>query len=168
LKEEVNMPQVVIRPMKADDYRDLHAVWTHPQVMWQTMQIPSLSEDQARERTTNPPPGMHRFVAEVEGHVVGSLGLTVGTRRRAHTASMGMMVHPDYWGQGIGSRLMEAVIDLADNYLNLVRIELEVYPDNERAIALYRKYGFQEEGRKRKYAFRGGEYVDTLVMARVK
>lgn len=162
------MPDTLIRPMRADDYRDLHALWTHPQVMWHTLQIPSLSEDQVRERVASPPPGMHRFVAEVDGRVVGSLGITVGTRRRAHTASMGMMVLPDHWGQGIGSRLMEAAIDLADNYLNLVRIELEVTPDNERALALYRKYGFQEEGRRRKSAFRGGEYIDTLVMARVR
>lgn len=49
-----------------------------------------------------------------------------------------------------------------------MHVELEVYPDNARAIALYRKYGFQEKGRKRKFAFRSGEYVDTLVMARVK
>ncbi|MBU0495226.1 MAG: GNAT family N-acetyltransferase [Chloroflexi bacterium] len=162
------MTDIIIRPMCADDYRDLHAVWTNPQVLWQTMQIPSLSLDDARDRIANPPPGMHRFVAEVDGRVVGMLGLTVGTRRRSHGASLGMMVHPDCWGRGIGSRLMDAMIDLADNYLNLVRVELEVYPDNERAIGLYRKYGFEEEGRKRKYGFRGGEYVDTLVMARVK
>jgi putative acetyltransferase len=162
------MTDIIIRPMRTDDYRDLHAIWTHPQVMFQTMQIPSLSEDQARARVANPPPGMHRFVAEVEGRVVGTLGLTVGERRRAHSADLGITVHPDFWGRGIGSRLMEAAIDLADNYLSLVRIGLGVYPDNERAIALYRKYGFQEEGRQRKYVFRAGEYVDTLMMARVK
>ena len=63
---------------------------------------------------------------------------------------------------------MAAIVDLADNWLNLKRIELEVFVDNAAAIHLYEKFGFVIEGTKRKYAFREGEYVDTHVMARVR
>jgi len=68
----------------------------------------------------------------------------------------------------VGSALVAAVVDLADNWLNIKRIELEVYTDNEAAIHLYEKFDFAIEGTKRKYAFREGEYVDTHVMARVR
>ena len=79
-----------------------------------------------------------------------------------------MAVHPDHWGQGVGSALMAAIVDLADNWLALKRVELEVYTDNAAAIHLYEKFGFVLEGTKRKFAFREGEYVDAHVMARVK
>ncbi|RME41865.1 MAG: GNAT family N-acetyltransferase, partial [Caldilineae bacterium] len=68
----------------------------------------------------------------------------------------------------VGSQLMAAAIDLADNWLNLRRLELTVYTDNEPAIRLYRKFGFEVEGTHRAYAFRDGVYVDTLAMARVR
>jgi putative acetyltransferase len=47
-------------------------------------------------------------------------------------------------------------------------VELEVYTDNERAIGLYEKYGFDPEGIKRKNAVRNGRYADVLMMARIR
>ena len=78
-----------------------------------------------------------------------------------------MAVHDDWQGKGVGTALMEAALDLADNWLNLTRIELEVYIDNTAGIALYKKFGFEIEGTYRRFAFRGGEYVDAYSMARV-
>jgi putative acetyltransferase len=63
---------------------------------------------------------------------------------------------------------MEAALDLADNWLNLTRIELRVYVDNAAAITLYEKFGFEVEGTHRRLAFRDGEYVDAYSMARLK
>jgi len=63
--------------------------------------------------------------------------------------------------------LMLAALELADNWLNVLRIELTVYADNAAAIALYERHGFQIEGRLRAYALRGGRYVDALAMARL-
>jgi putative acetyltransferase len=79
-----------------------------------------------------------------------------------------MMVHKDYQGQGIGKKLLETLLDIADNWLMLVRVELDVYTDNERAINLYKKYGFEPEGIQRKSAIRNGKYIDALMMARLK
>lgn len=79
-----------------------------------------------------------------------------------------MGVRDDWAGKGVGSALMAAALDLADNWLNLHRIELTVFVDNEAALALYRKFGFVEEGRARDYAFRQGRYVDVFYMARVR
>jgi L-phenylalanine/L-methionine N-acetyltransferase len=59
------------------------------------------------------------------------------------------------------------MIDLADNWLGLHRIELTVYVDNAPAIHLYEKFGFVIEGTARAFALRGGEYVDAHTMARL-
>lgn len=63
---------------------------------------------------------------------------------------------------------MRRAIDLAENWLDLTRIELKVYVDNASGIALYEKFGFQMEGTHRRYAFRDGGYVDAYSMARLR
>jgi GNAT superfamily N-acetyltransferase len=80
----------------------------------------------------------------------------------------GMGVAVAWQGQGVGSRLLAAVLDLADNWMNVQRVELSVYADNEAAIALYRKFGFDTEGLFREYAVRDGALVDALSMARLR
>ena len=82
-------------------------------------------------------------------------------------AELGMAVRDDQQGKGVGSALMQAVLDLADNWLNLIRIELHVYTDNTAGVALYEKFGFQIEGTHYLYAFRNGEYTDAYSMARI-
>ena len=77
------------------------------------------------------------------------------------------MVDTTYQGKGVGSALMAAAVDLAENYLGLIRLQLEVYPDNFPGIALYEKFGFEREGVMRGFAFRDGAYVDVIVMARL-
>lgn len=57
-----------------------------------------------------------------------------------------MGVHDDHQGKGIGTALLRELIDAADNWLGLRRIELTVYTDNVRAVHLYQKFGFETEG----------------------
>jgi putative acetyltransferase len=85
-----------------------------------------------------------------------------------HVGSIGMAVRDDWQGRGVGTALMEAALDLADNWLNLTRVELTVYVDNAPAIALYEKFGFEVEGTHRRMAFRNGGYVDGYSMARLR
>jgi len=87
--------------------------------------------------------------------------------RRIHVGQPGVAVHGAYWGRGIGRALLNAIIDLAENWLGLTRLELEVYTDNVAAIRLYEKAGFVREGTKRQYALREGTLVDAHVMARL-
>ena len=63
---------------------------------------------------------------------------------------------------------MTALIDAADKWLDLRRIELTVFADNERAIRLYERFGFEREGIMRAYAFRDGRYADGVMMARLR
>jgi putative acetyltransferase len=81
---------------------------------------------------------------------------------------IGMGVHDAWQGKGVGTALMKAAIDLADNWLNLHRLELEVYVDNEAAIQLYRRFGFTVEGTLVDWSFRDGEYVDAYAMGRIR
>lgn len=64
-------------------------------------------------------------------------------------------------GKGAGS-VMQAAVDLADRWLNLTWLELEVYTDNEAAVRLYRKFGFVLEGTLSRYAYRDGQFVDAV------
>ena len=101
--------------------------------------------------------------------VIGTAGLSVfANNRLRHSASIGIVVHRDYQGNGVGRRLMEALLDIADNWLMLVRVELSVFIDNQKAIGLYKKLGFEIEGTKRKAGIRGGLYVDEYIMARIR
>jgi hypothetical protein len=74
-----------------------------------------------------------------------------------------MSVHDEFCGRGIGSALLAALIDLSDNWLNLKRLELTVYVDNEPALRLYRKCGFEAEGTRRRDVFRDGHYVGSVL-----
>ena len=168
-ERSVSRPVVTIRGGSADDWEALHAISSQPSVIWGTMQIPHPSADWNRERVQErTPPRFWNLVAEVDGELVGVLGHQRGEHNRAHVGHVGMMVHVDYQGMGIGSALMEAAMDLADNWLGLTRLQLEVYPDNPPAIGLYRKCGFETEGLFRSLAYRDGHYVDTLVMGRLR
>jgi putative acetyltransferase len=108
------------------------------------------------------------LLAERDGVLLGSLGLHPMDRvRRRHAAMLGISVGAAHQGQGVGTALMQAVCDYADRWAHLLRLELTVFADNARAIALYRRFGFEQEGRHRAYALRDGVYVDVLSMARL-
>lgn len=113
-------------------------------------------------------PSTTAIVAERGGDLVGTASLEQYAGRRAHSAGIGMGIRDDCHGEGIGSMLLGALLDTADNWLNIRRVELTVFADNAAAIALYRKFGFEQEGVLRDYAFRDGQFADVLTMARLR
>ncbi len=157
-----------IRPVRPEDAEALNEVRRQPRVMEFTLAMPSETITFNRKFIEDLGPDDHAMVAEVAGRLVGAASLHVKHGKLRHSAELGIIVHDEFQGQGIGRALMGALLDLADNYLGLVRVELEVTADNERAIGLYKSLGFQTEGRKAKAVFRGGQYVDLLVMSRVR
>ncbi len=103
-------------------------------------------------------------VAEVDGKIAGVAMLRRGPlEMNRHVAKFRMWLVPGYRGLGLGKRLMEYVIDGA-RARGVEKISLDVFSNNERAIGLYKKYGFQVEGRlKRQYVLEG-RYVDEILM----
>lgn len=164
------MDKVRIRMCRPSDAEAFAEIMTQPQVYAGTLQLPHATPEAWRSRLeANDPDYQYVLVAEVEGKVIGTAGLYRSRRPRTlHVATLGISVHDAYQGRGIGRALMAALMDAADRWLNILRIELEVYPDNERAIKLYESFGFVVEGRKRMGAFRDGQYVDILVMGRIR
>ncbi|WP_374711653.1 GNAT family N-acetyltransferase [Symbiobacterium terraclitae] len=164
------MDQIRIRMARPSDAEAFAEIMTQPGVYYGTLQLPHTTPESWRKRLEgNDPNYDYVLVAEVDGKVVGNLGLHRSRRpRNAHVAVLGISVHDAYQGRGIGKALLTAAIDAADRWLNILRIELEVYTDNERAIKLYESFGFVIEGRKRMNAFRDGQYVDSYVMARIR
>jgi len=160
----------IIRRTEPSDYEAVQQIFSGPKAIWGTLQSPFSSVEQWRKRLAEPPEGLVSLVACVESEVVGQLSLqTFPTRpRRRHVAHIGMAVRDDWQGKGAGTALMQAAIDLADRWLNLTRLELEVYTDNEPAIRLYEKFGFTIEGTLAQHSFRDGRYVDSHVMARLR
>ncbi|MET0271394.1 MAG: GNAT family N-acetyltransferase [Phenylobacterium sp.] len=161
-------PDILIRALEPGDMADLTEAWNQPRAYAGTLQLPYTSVDARQKRSAAIPANFTRLVAVIEGKVIGALGLERFENRRAHAGAIGMAVHDAYAGRGAGTALMATIIDLADNWLQLRRLELHVYADNVRAISLYERFGFEREGLLRAYAWRDGSYVDSLAMARLR
>jgi putative acetyltransferase len=159
---------VTVRGLRRDDVPALFEVYSCSGVIAGTLQMPFRSPEDLAQRLADAPPNLHRLVAEVDGKAVGSLTLDTGRWRTAHLGRLGMMVHDAHQGRGIGTALLAAAVELADRWLGLQRLELEVYTDNAPALRLYQKFGFEIEGTKRRYALRDGVFVDAHVMARLR
>ena len=160
----------ILRRAQPDDAPAFARMMADPEVYGQLMQLPYPDPEGWRQRLQEQvgKPDLH-LAAVVEGEVIGSAGLRAASPalRRRHALALGLSVARPWHGRGVGSDLMQALCDYADNWLGIVRLELTVYADNARALALYRKFGFEVEGCLRAYAMRDGQLTDALTMARL-
>jgi putative acetyltransferase len=123
---------------------------------------------QARMKTNTPEKTIN-LGAFIGDRLVGTAGLFRNNPgRREHAASFGISLDDAFHNQGIGTRLTAELMDIADNWLNLRRIELNVFTDNAGAIHLYKKFGFIVEGTFKAATFRNGVFVDSHIMARLQ
>lgn len=163
------MSEIVIRHVVAEDATAIHQLYSHPETYADTLQLPHPSLKKWQERIASVPEGMQMLVACIGDDVAGQATLEVNNRaRRRHTATFGIGVDIRYRGQGVAKAMMHTIIDLCDNWLSVERIELTVFADNQAAIALYEQFGFETEGRARRFALRNGKQVDALYMARFR
>lgn len=163
------MREIIIRHSEPEDYKAVRVVYASPNAMAQTLGLPISSGREWRENLAGERSDHFSLVACARDEVVGHLGLSVyANPRTRHSGHFGISVRDDWQGKGVGTALVEVALDLADNWLNLTRLDLRVYVDNAAAIALYERFGFEREGTHRRFAFRDGAYVDAHVMARVR
>lgn len=166
-----------IRRALASDAAAFARTMGHPEVLPNLMQVPYTSEAlwQAHLAESLAPGKGHlilvaeRLDAHGEPQVVANAGLhpAGALLRRRHVMSLGIAVQPEAQGQGVGRALMQALCDWADHWGQVLRIELTVFVDNERAVALYERLGFVKEGQHRGFALREGRYADAYSMARL-
>lgn len=166
--------EIKIRPIHIRDSHYISEMRRMPGVFENILGTPSEREKASENFIANIDGNSHQFVAVCrrangDEMVVGTAGIHVSSSPRLrHSAGFGIMVHRDFQNKGVGSKLIEAILDVADNWLMLVRVELTVYTDNQRAIHLYEKYGFKKEGIKKMASIRNGQYEDELLMSRIK
>ncbi|QLE84894.1 GNAT family N-acetyltransferase [Shewanella sp. Scap07] len=159
---------IQVRHSSDSDIAAIKAIYAQPSCYANTLQLPHPSIEQWQARLSGTHEHFYSLVAEVEGAVVGQLGMEVfASPRRKHVANIGMAVDENHRGQQVGEALMQQAVELANDWLAITRIELEVYTDNHAAISLYQRFGFVIEGTAKAYAFRGGEFIDAHLMAKV-
>lgn len=156
-----------IRDIKIEDYKEISKIRKMPGVMENILSNKDEEEELIKEKIINRGKNQYWYVAEDNGKVIG-LGILMnhGNLRKKHVGVITLMVNSDYQNKGVGSLLMDKLINLSES-LNIIRLELCVFRDNYKAINLYKKFGFKEEGIKVKSALKNGEYIDEVMMARI-
>ncbi len=108
------------------------------------------------------------FTAKVNGRIIGTLGFaTIPYNRYKHKGQFGISIMKDFWNYGIGHKLIDTLIKWVD-HIGIIKTTLEVDSDNLRAINLYKKFGFTQEGILKDDKYIGhGIYKDSIIMARI-
>ncbi len=157
-----------IRRAELSDAAQIQRVYASSGAYAGTLQLPHPSLDMWQEKLRHFPAEDVLLVAIYDGVIVGTAGLhTEKKQRRAHAATLGIGVADSFIGRGVGTALLTELLEFADNWLPILRIELHVFCDNAAAVHLYQKFGFEIEGTHRAHALRHGSYADVYSMARL-
>ncbi|KAF8650168.1 hypothetical protein AX16_005402 [Volvariella volvacea WC 439] len=97
--------------------------------------------------------------------VIGAASLTLVGSVKNRDVNLGLGLIPDVWNMGYGTEVCRFLVDYAFRNLGVHRVSLGVFDSNQGAVALYRKLGFVEEGRRRKVNWFNGEWQDSIVMS---
>jgi RimJ/RimL family protein N-acetyltransferase len=162
-------PGVVIRPARPGDARSYLRMWTGvvaERRFVRTERVARPASAYRKEFRHSWTDGRAWILAVANGHVVGSISLSREEHPvNRHVATVGMAVDGARRGQGIGAALLAEGLRWADQ-MGVEKVALSVYPGNEAAIALYRKFGFVEEGRLVGHSKKSYGYEDEVVMGR--
>ncbi len=160
--------KLVIRAFEPSDAEALARMMQQPSVIAGTCRTPHESVAMNAARFLADDPLRRSLVATLDERVVGHLALHLHKPGRCrHAASLGMMVDENHQGRGVGSALLDEAIALAERWLHVLRLELEVHVDNTRALRLYGSRGFSIEGVARAHTLRDGMLIDAFRMARL-
>ena len=161
---------ITYRRLTANDAEGVASLFSDPDVIAGTLQLPMPSAEYWRKRLESQAADTSQIhvAALADGGLIASAWLhpVTASLRTRHAMGLGIGVSRAWWGKGVGTELMRLLLDWADNWAGILRVELGVYSDNDRAIALYERFGFVREGVQRAYALRDGRYVDSVMMAR--
>jgi RimJ/RimL family protein N-acetyltransferase len=151
-------------PADADALVALGRAVASEEELWLTYDR-SRSDERRNLRGVRRDPNVAIFVAETPAGIAGRLSIARNRHPYSpHVAEVGIMVAANQRRRGIGSALMEEALKWA-RAAGITKVELEVFPHNAPAIALHRKLGFEEEGRRRNLYRIGGHQVDAVLMS---
>ncbi|AXE92960.1 GNAT family N-acetyltransferase [Paraburkholderia sp. 22099] len=167
-KPESTPEGLTLRALRPADAEQFHAMQQLPAVVNGNPHAPFRTLASTREYLEKLEPTEIAIAAIIGDTLVGEAELTPLKGRRSHAGSIGIGVHDAWHRRGIGNALMTELLDLADNWLGLRRVELHVFADNHAALALYRKFGFEIEARQRGAVLRRGVLIDCYFMARLR
>ncbi|MFZ3591140.1 GNAT family N-acetyltransferase [Bacillus sp. DJP31] len=160
--------EVKIRPIQTTDAVALHRIYIQDEVLPNMVFLPSMRINAVENRIRNLGQTDFEFVAELDGIVVGFIGMSQKSGRRSHFGELFIGVDSEHHNKGIGIALLSKMLDLADNWLMLERIELGVLETNPGAQALYEKVGFIVEGKKKGAIRANGRFIDETIMGRYR
>jgi diamine N-acetyltransferase len=159
--------RVILRAVERDDIKRLHELQRNVELMmlgdgqWQPEPLAGLEKDFDKHLSDE---DKAWFVIEIDGKVVGDMGLH-HRNRRSQVSAFGIGIYdPEYIGQGYGREAIALLLDWAFRIQNYERICLDTWATNERAIRCYKAVGFVEEGRLRRHLYFDGQYVDVVLM----
>lgn len=156
-----------IRKMESADLTALFGIYKDKEVVNNNRYLPNITQEDFESMFND---SQHNFVAvDSAGKIVGHLSICTTEKARVlHSASFGIAVDKLCRGQGVGRYLMEHLLSYCDEKLDLVRIELEVHSNNAAALRLYKSFGFEVEGIKRKAVLVEDELIDIVIMSRIR
>lgn len=110
------------------------------------------------------------LIAEHDGMIVGNVDLMINGRQMLkHTAYIGMGIHEDWQGQGIGTAMFKVMLDWVDRNPEIEILWLQAFSNNTKGLKLYANMGFEETGRQKGFfKTESGEYIDNVIMTRYR
>ena len=161
---------VTLRGQRSDDWEYLTALFSRPEVIAVTDELPYLADDVFRERYTASAPDGHNLIGEISlpsgrKRFVGLARLYVSPQRQRHAGRLLFVPHPDYYGTETEDNFLAQVLEFARAWLALQRVQVTVCAQETRVQALYEQHGFVPEATLRRYIFRQGAYQDAHVLA---
>ncbi|TYS16140.1 GNAT family N-acetyltransferase [Rossellomorea vietnamensis] len=160
--------KIEIRPVRMSDAMQITEIMIQEKVMPYVVSLPSVRVERFENILKAAAPEQHEFVAVHDGVVIGFAGLHQGKGRRSHSGTLFIMIHEEFQGKGAGSALIKKLLDMADNWLMLERVELTVLDNNLKAKKLYESLGFVDEGFSKGTIVQHGRYAGEYRMARYR
>jgi len=158
--------RIYLSPMNKDDV-EIYTKWLNDEEvainLGQYAKVITLNNEQkALENMTTD--GYNFAIVKNDDTLIGNISL-MNIKHTSRSAVTGLFIgEKENRGNGYGTEAMRLILDYGFNTLNLHNIMLNVYSDNEQAIACYKKVGFTEFGRRREACYKNGRYVDDVHM----
>lgn len=165
------MPDLLIRPLEPGDAAAVHDLLHQPEIARALGGTPFDSPDvfEGAFRASFGSAGTDRLGAFEGGVLVGFGELARSPRvRLSHSAQLTFAVRPSERRRGIGSALLDALLDAADRWMQLVRIEAEVLASDDGARRFLELFGFEVEVRRASAILDLGALADTIGLARIR